>query len=94
MAEVAADGGWTPFDAISTCVVADRLRTGFSATHPRDRGGLGGPGRTWRDPRAIVGGSDAGAHLDTMCGAVYSTSLLAEGCAARTGQLEEAIRAC
>ena len=49
--------------------------------------------RTWRDPRALVGGSDAGAHLDTMCGAVYSTTLLAEGVRRRgLVTLEEAVR--
>ena len=32
----------------------------------------------WRDPRAIVGGSDAGAHLDMICMAGYSTFLVGD----------------
>ena len=33
----------------------------------------------WRDRDAVIGGSDAGAHLDMMCGAIYTTSLLGHG---------------
>ena len=32
----------------------------------------------WNDPRALIGGSDAGAHLDRMCGAPYTTRFLAD----------------
>ena len=32
---------------------------------------------TWRDPRAIIGASDAGAHLDLLAAFVYPTQLLA-----------------
>ena len=32
----------------------------------------------WDDPRVMLGGSDAGAHLDRMCGAPYTTRLLAD----------------
>ena len=47
----------------------------------------------WRDPRAVIGGSDAGAHLDMMCGAIYSTALLAHGVREfGVVTLEEAVR--
>ena len=75
--EVAAQRGQEPFDALLDVVVADGLRTGLRPPMPaptpddwRLRADV------WRDPRTVVGGSDAGAHLDMMCGAVYSSSLL------------------
>jgi N-acyl-D-aspartate/D-glutamate deacylase len=32
----------------------------------------------WKDPRVVLGGSDAGAHLDLMCHANYPTRVLGE----------------
>ncbi|HEX5097336.1 MAG TPA: amidohydrolase family protein, partial [Acidimicrobiia bacterium] len=69
-----------PFDTLCDIVVEDGLRTGL-------RPDFGGPepdevwkmrAEVWRDPRAIVGGSDAGAHLDMMSGASYSTFLVGD----------------
>src|SRR5205823_4340134 len=69
-----------PFDVLLDMVLADELRTGLSP------GGMEATAEdwklraeVWRDPRTVVGGSDAGAHLDMMCGAIYSTALLAHG---------------
>ncbi len=47
----------------------------------------------WEDPRAMIGGSDAGAHLDLMCQANYTTAVL--GASVRDRKvlgLEEAVR--
>jgi N-acyl-D-aspartate/D-glutamate deacylase len=81
--EVARERGLTPFDALLDVVVADGLRTGLRPPIPESEEDWVLRAQTWQDPRAIVGGSDAGAHLDTMCGAVYSTSMLGDGVRAR-----------
>jgi N-acyl-D-aspartate/D-glutamate deacylase len=77
--QVARSRGVEPFDALLDVVVADRLRTGLHPPIPESEEDWALRAQVWCDPRAIVGGSDAGAHLDTMCGAVYSTSMLADG---------------
>jgi len=81
--EVARARGRSPFDTLLDVVVADRLRTGLRPPIPESEEDWALRAQTWQDPRAIVGGSDAGAHLDTMCGAIYSTSVLGDGVRAR-----------
>ncbi len=77
--DVAAALGKEPFDALLDVVIADELRTGL---RPPVFGDSDADwelrAQVWRDPRTVIGGSDAGAHLDMMCGAIYSTSLLGE----------------
>jgi N-acyl-D-aspartate/D-glutamate deacylase len=77
---VSQRGAADSFDVLCEIVVADQLRTGLrpagmtaTAADWKLRADV------WRDPRTVVGGSDAGAHLDMMCGAIYSTALLAHG---------------
>ncbi len=91
--KVARARGLTPFDALLDVVVADGLRTGLRPPISESEEDWALRVQTWQDPRAIVGGSDAGAHLDTMCGAIYSTAVLGDGVRAR-GLLtwEQAVR--
>jgi N-acyl-D-aspartate/D-glutamate deacylase len=78
--EVASSLGVEPFDALLDVVVADELRTGLRPPVFGDTDAdWAERALAWLDPRTVVGGSDAGAHLDMMCGAVYSTALLGSG---------------
>jgi N-acyl-D-aspartate/D-glutamate deacylase len=81
--DVATERGIDAFDALLDVVVADGLRTGLRPPIGESEEDWALRAQVWQDPRAIVGGSDAGAHLDTMCGAIYSTSMLGDGVRAR-----------
>jgi N-acyl-D-aspartate/D-glutamate deacylase len=66
-----------PFDTLLDLVLADELRTVFSVPPTGDDPATWRlRSRYWGDPRTLVGGSDAGAHLDTVCGARYTTDLV------------------
>jgi N-acyl-D-aspartate/D-glutamate deacylase len=92
--EVAAARGGEPFDTLLDVVIADELRTGLSPPLTGDDAAdWKARAEVWQHPGAVIGGSDAGAHLDMMCGAIFTTALLSKG--VREHQvvtLEEAVR--
>jgi N-acyl-D-aspartate/D-glutamate deacylase len=94
VADIAAEQDKDPFDALLDIVVADDLMTGFGFPPSGDRDeDWAARVAVWRDERAIVGASDAGAHLDFLATFNYATALL--GKAVRQRELmtmEEAIR--
>ena len=77
--DIAAERGTDPFDTLLDIVLADDLRT---VLWPRPADGdeetWALRAQLWDDHRAMIGGSDAGAHLDRMCGANYPTLFLAD----------------
>jgi len=79
VADLAAERGQEPFDALLDIVLADDLRTVLWPM-PTDNNDASWDLRreVWEDPRAMLGGSDAGAHLDRMCGAPYPTRFLGD----------------
>jgi N-acyl-D-aspartate/D-glutamate deacylase len=77
--DVARERGRDPFDTLVDIVAADDFRTVLWPM-PTDNDDESWSMRqeVWKDPRAMIGGSDAGAHLDRMCGSTYTTRLLAD----------------
>jgi N-acyl-D-aspartate/D-glutamate deacylase len=90
--EIASAEGRDPWETMCDIVLADELNTGLiKHAAPESADSWTARARVWRDSRAMIGGSDAGAHLDMMSTAGYATKLLA---VARDHQLmgvEEAV---
>lgn len=77
--DLAAERGTDAFATLIDIVVADDLRTILWPIPPDgDDASWELRRQTWGDDRAILGGSDAGAHLDRMCGGNFATRFLAD----------------
>ena len=75
--DIASERATSAFGTLLDIVIADELRTVLWPT-PQDNDAESWRMRAelWLDERAMIGGSDAGAHLDRMCGAPYPTKFL------------------
>jgi N-acyl-D-aspartate/D-glutamate deacylase len=91
--EIASEQGRDPWDVLCDIAVADELNTSFgSPTPPETDDDWKARVSMARDPRAVIGASDAGAHFDLLASFNYATGLLQH--AVRERQLlsfEEAI---
>ena len=91
--DIAGAEGKEPLDALLDVVVADGLKTVF-INQPRYDNDADWRVRcdVLRDPRVVVGGSDAGAHVDMLATFNYPTRLLQEAVRDRgLMEMEEAI---
>jgi N-acyl-D-aspartate/D-glutamate deacylase len=85
--------GCTAFDALCEVLVADSLATGIQTPFVGDDDESWAERvKLWGDERVVIGGSDAGAHLDLMQTFAYSTRFLAAVRERRLLPIEEAIR--
>jgi N-acyl-D-aspartate/D-glutamate deacylase len=77
--DIAAERGTRPFDALADVALADEMRTTFARdVQPASDEDWAARQRIWSDPRAMIGASDAGAHLDMIAAFRYATEFLAE----------------
>jgi N-acyl-D-aspartate/D-glutamate deacylase len=77
--DIAAERGEDAFDTLVEIVATDDFRTVlWPMPTDNDEASWRMRQEVWGDPRVMLGGSDAGAHLDRMCGSSYTTRLLAD----------------
>jgi N-acyl-D-aspartate/D-glutamate deacylase len=94
VADIATERGQEPFDCLVDIVLADELRTVLWPL-PSDDDELSWALRatTWSSEWVMLGGSDAGAHLDRMQGAQYPALFLGDCARGRKlTTLENAVR--
>ncbi|WP_221352327.1 N-acyl-D-amino-acid deacylase family protein [Streptomyces beigongshangae] len=77
--DIAAERGQEPFECIVGICAEDDLRTVlWPMPTDNDPDSWRLRQETWRHEDVLLGGSDAGAHLDRMCGAPYTTRFLGD----------------
>ncbi len=80
IADIAAARGISDFDAVLDVAVASQLDVGFVryTAAEADEWMQAARLEVLKDPRVVLGASDAGAHMDMMVGADFPTRCLAE----------------
>jgi N-acyl-D-aspartate/D-glutamate deacylase len=77
LGEVAREAGRPSFEVMCEIALADDLRTSFKTPcFGDDEESWKLRRKIWRDPRTLIGGSDAGAHLDMIDTFTATTALL------------------
>jgi N-acyl-D-aspartate/D-glutamate deacylase len=91
--DIASERGTTPWDALADLVVADELRTVIEyEDRGQDDASWARRVEVWRDPRTVIGASDAGAHVDMIDSFGFATTVLARAVRERSLlSMEEAI---
>ncbi|MFE0401654.1 amidohydrolase family protein [Streptomyces nigra] len=92
--DIAAERGQDPFACLVEICADDELRTVLWPMPPdNDPASWTLRAQTWQHEDVLLGGSDAGAHLDRMCGAPYTTRFLGDCLRGRKlVPLEQAVR--
>ncbi|GAA4914936.1 amidohydrolase family protein [Streptomyces coeruleoprunus] len=92
--DIARERGQDPFACLVEICAHDELRTVLWPMPPdNDPASWELRAETWRQEDVLLGGSDAGAHLDRMCGAPYTTRFLGDCLRGRRlVGLEQAVR--
>jgi N-acyl-D-aspartate/D-glutamate deacylase len=98
VADIAAERGVDPVEVLLDVVLPERLP--LTLVLPSLVPALGASDEgwqiraaVWKDERTVLGGSDAGAHLDIMCHANYTTAVLGHAVRERgLLSVEEAVR--
>ncbi|KUM69738.1 N-acyl-D-amino-acid deacylase family protein [Streptomyces griseorubiginosus] len=92
--DVAAERGLEPFAALVEICAADDLRTVlWPMPTDNDPASWAMRAEAWQHEDVLLGGSDAGAHLDRMCGAPYTTRFLGDCLRGRKlTSLEQAVK--
>ncbi|MFF7313440.1 amidohydrolase family protein [Streptomyces sp. NPDC008137] len=92
--DIAEERGQEPFECLVEICAADELRTVlWPMPTDNDPASWALRAETWQHEDVLLGGSDAGAHLDRMCGAPYTTRFLGDCLRGRRlVGLEQAVR--